>query len=43
MSIDDLRPPGPLAPGGLRVTALGGIGEIAKEALGAAAQARKAP
>ncbi len=26
----DLTPPGPLAPGGLRVTALGGIGEIGR-------------
>ncbi|MGJ6125039.1 ribonuclease J [Mycolicibacterium sp. Y3] len=26
----DLAPPGPLAPGGLRVTALGGIGEIGR-------------
>jgi ribonuclease J len=26
----ELRPPGPLAPGGLRVTALGGIGEIGR-------------
>ena len=26
----DLSPPGPLAPGGLRVTALGGIGEIGR-------------
>ena len=26
----DLRPPGPLAPGALRVTALGGIGEIGR-------------
>lgn len=30
MSNDDLRPPGPLAPGALRVTALGGIGEIGR-------------
>ena len=28
--IADLTPPGPLAPGGLRVTALGGIGEIGR-------------
>jgi len=28
--IEDLTPPGPLAPGGLRVTALGGIGEIGR-------------
>ncbi|HEU4363721.1 MAG TPA: ribonuclease J [Mycobacterium sp.] len=27
---DDLEPPGPLAPGGLRVTALGGISEIGR-------------
>ena len=26
----DLSPPGPLAPGALRVTALGGIGEIGR-------------
>ena len=26
----DLKPPGPLAPGGLRVTALGGISEIGR-------------
>jgi len=30
VSNDDLRPPGPLAPGALRVTALGGIGEIGR-------------
>ncbi len=27
---DELRPPGPLTPGGLRVTALGGVGEIGR-------------
>jgi hypothetical protein len=27
---NDLRPPGPLAPGALRVTALGGVGEIGR-------------
>ena len=30
MTARDLVPPGPLAPGGLRVTALGGIGEIGR-------------
>ena len=30
MNNDDLRPPPPLAPGALRVTALGGIGEIGR-------------
>ncbi|HEV7419861.1 MAG TPA: ribonuclease J [Mycobacterium sp.] len=30
MTAPDLAPPGPLAPGGLRVTALGGIGEIGR-------------
>ena len=30
MNNEELTPPGPLAPGGLRVTALGGIGEIGR-------------
>ena len=30
MTVADLTPPGPLAPGALRVTALGGISEIGR-------------
>ena len=30
MTIDDLTPPGPLAPGALRVTPLGGVTEIGR-------------